>query len=254
MLNFEFYEDNTAVTGADIVFIPQGDLIGIIAGEFADTEATQLKENKFVYSLMNTLVANGLANALGLTIVGGAIVGQANALSSKTYTFTTQYYADLANQVVNVLPLPSIGDQVGLGDVNLTDLFVGAVKVASGATVSGEGMGIPSSLLQSYGSPAHASIAVASDSRDYISALMRYIVENIDVRDASTTSAITAKTSPAIASLALPAVATDATNPTTGIASADIPKIDTYSKTISLTIQRIENEATQSFDVNVVTA
>ena len=80
------------------------------------------------------------------------------------------------------------------------------------------------------------------------------MVSKMDVRSASQASAITAKTISATAGVALPAIATDATNPTTGISSANLDKLDFFSKTFSFTIQRIENESTQSYDVNVVTA
>lgn len=252
-LQFEFFEtDGNAVSAG--VFIPQSDLIGIVAGELADAEAESLKENKVVYSIANTLSNGVLADALGLTGTAGTITGQSAVLSAKAYSFTVQYYADHESEIVDVIPLPTIGNQVGVGDVALDDIFPNAVKVAAAGATVGEGILIPTSLLQVFGSPSHASLNLANDCRAYIGALIRYIVSAIPVRSASVASAITAKTILGTTGVTLPAVATDATNPTTGVDSDDLNKLDFFSRTFNMTIQRIENESTQSYDVNVVTA
>ena len=252
-LNFEFFETagNAVANG---VFIPRADLIGISAGEFADNQSVALKENKLIYSIANKLTDGVLATALGITATLGAITGQSALLSSKAYSFTVQYYADQENEVIDLLPLPSIGSQVGVGEITIEDIFPNAEKVAAAGAVPGEGVLIPSALLEDYGSPAHASLNIASDSRSYLGALIRYMVSKMDLRTASVASAITAKTIGGTTGVTLPAIATDATNPTTGINSANIDKLDFYSRTLSFTIQRIENETTQSYDVNVVTA
>lgn len=253
MLNFEYFDASGTSVGEG-VFLPQTTLLGVLATELASGESTASKDGKVLYSINNVVAGDGLPNALGLSMTAGAIAGQSGVLSTKTYTFSAQYYSDLENQVTNVLPAPTIGDQVGVGDVTIQSLFTGAVKVGAGGAIPSAGVLIPTSLLIPYGSPSHATIDPTQDSRAWIASLIRYMNTNIEVRDASTASAITAKTSPAIAALILGANATDPVNPTTGLDSANLSKIDTYSKTLTVTIQRIENESNQQFDVNVVTA
>lgn len=252
-LNFEYFEtDGTAVAAG--VFIPISDLIGISAGEFADSQSVATKDAKLAYSLANIFTNGDLASALGLSAIANNIAGQSAVLSSKSYSFTVQYYADQESDVVDVLPLPIIGNQVGVGEVAFEDLFPNSVKVAaSGATV-GEGVLIPTSLVNDFGAPLQASLNLANDCRSYIGALIRYMISVIPVRSASVASAITAKALNPTTGVTLPAIATDATNPTTSINSADLPKLDFFSKTMTFTIQRIENESTQSYDVNVATA
>lgn len=252
MLNFEFFESSGTATLAG-VYIPRSDLMGISAGEFADSESVNTKESKLIYSLINKIYADGLTGALGVSLNIPTIAGQSGLLSSKTYTITGQFYADTENQVVGVLPSPTIGDQVGVGDVIFTDLFPNAVKVSASGAVGGEGVVIPTILLEDFGSPSQASLDLANDNRDYVMALIRYIVSEASLRDATNASAITTKSVGGVTGLTLPAVAYDATNPTTGILEAQLNKIDTYSKSFSITIQRVENETTQTFDVNVVT-
>ncbi|NCO74172.1 MAG: hypothetical protein GW856_02775 [Cyanobacteria bacterium] len=252
-LNFEFFESSgTAVASG--VFIPQNNLMGINAGEFADSESLEKKESKLVYSLCNKFVDGSLNNALGISVSQNAITGQSSVLSSKSYTATIQYYASIKDQFVNVLPVPTIGNQVGIGEIIITDLFPNAVKVESGSVVSSEGVLIPSALLADYGAQTHVSLDLANDNRSWVGALIRYIVNTISLRSTLIASAITGKSVGAIATLTLPAIATDLTNPTTGFVLSDLLKIDIYSKTFSITIQRLENELNQSFDINVITA
>lgn len=251
-LNFEIF-DAAGSAVADGIFIPESDLIGVSAAELAPSEALDLKEGKIIYSIMNVIANNGLANALGLSVTAGAITGQDTNLSSKGFTVDVQYYANQETDVVDVLPLPLIGSNVGVGNVNFTDLFPNAVKVAASGAISGAGVHIPSSLLVPYGSPNQATIDLANDSRNVVGSLVRYMANNADVRDISVPSAVIATTVGDTASLILDVDATDATNPTTGISAADVSKLDTYTKSFSITIQRIENETTQTFDVNSVT-
>lgn len=252
-LNFEFFEGASTAT-SEGVYIPIADLPGVVAGEFADLESVEKKESKLIYAVLNKIFTDGLASALGIALNTPTIVGQSGSLSSKAYAITAQYYADVENQVVNVLPSPIIGDQVGVGNVAMIDLFATSAKVAASGAVAGEGVVIPTALLIPFGSPVHASLDLTVDNRDYLIALIRYIVSEADVRSATVASAITAKSIGAVAGLTLPAVAYDATNPTTAIAEADLNKINTFSRAFNITIQRIENESAQTFDVNVVTA
>lgn len=254
MIGFEFYADNTATATEEVVFIPATDLVGIVAGEFANAEPLQVKKSKSVYGIFNTILANGLTNALGLSVSSGNSQGGVNGLSGKPFSFTIEYASNLKTNQVGVLPLPTIGDQVGVGDVSINSIFPNAVKVAAAANVPSEGMGIPTSLLVDFGSPAHGTLTVNNDARSWFGALLRYIVDQYELRSATVASALTAKNLQATAPFNLTAVATDAVNPTTGFASTELKYIDTFSRTMTFSIQRLENESTQTFDVNVVTA
>lgn len=251
--NFEFLESGANAVN-NLVFFPVSDLVGYAAADFANTESADTKRSKFINGFFKALEISGLADALGMTIVTGNIIGQSDVLSTITYTMTAQYYRNIDDNSGGVLPLPLIGDQVGVGEVSLNTPFPNVVKVNAGATVPANGVGVPSSVIEAFSTLTHALIDVAADSREWLASFLRYLVSNLEVRSATKASGITAAALGANAAIALSANATDATNPTTGLAEADLPKLDVSQRSFTITIQRIEDKTTKIVDVNVVTS
>lgn len=250
---FEYF-DADGTTTAEGVFIPQSDLLGVEASELAAAEPEATKDSKFAYSVMDTFANGAFTGTLGLTLIESIIAGASALVSSKTFSVTTQYSANLADKSVGVIPAPTIGDNVGTVELSIQDIFPNATKLASSASTGSAGVLIPSADIEGYGASAHASIDPTLDSRDWISGLIRFMIDNADLRSDVVASAITAVTNSNATGVALTDVAFDDTNPTTGLDPAERNQISAFSVTSTMTIERVEDRATQSYDVNVVTA
>ena len=231
----------------DGVFIPVADLAtgGITgASEFADSEAAAVKRDKALFA-----IAYASNAALAVMITAGTLLGMTvtNAnIQTATWTVsnTTQFYEKRNGSTpLAPLPVPTTGTNNGVGDFALTDIFTGAAKVASGATVAGSGVLIETAPLTRYGSPDHASLSVSGDNRDYMSALFRLMASSSEVplKSNSTAnpvaSAVTAKTASAPVTFTLPAAAIAATNPTTALTSADSDILVLISVTSSISFK-----------------
>jgi hypothetical protein len=251
--NFEYF-DADGTTVAQGVFIPQSDLLGIQASEFASAQSTQAKDSKLCYSIMDTFVAGAFTGILALDMVENLILGTSSLVSTKTFATSIQYFANIADDTAGILPKPVIGSNVGVVELAITDVFPNAVKLSAGASTGSAGVLVPSALLDLYGSGDHASIDPTQDSRDWMAGLIRYMADNADVRSDSVASAIVDASISDATGLALTDASFDATNPTTGLDSAKRSRISGLSLTASITIERIENRSTQTYDANVVTA
>jgi hypothetical protein len=243
------------------VFIPFGDLAngGIQANtEFADSVAANIKRDKGLLATLEVLTAyiDSLTAdlKLGISVIRPTV-------QSLTWNYSLTYQAyELRNGSTPLapLPVPVSGANSGKGDIAITDAFPNAAKVASAATISGAGVLIESAPLARQGAPAHASLSVDGDNRDWFNALFRWAANDataFPVRSASAASAITAKTPSTPSIFTLPAAATASTNPTTNLSASDLDVIVPVQFTTSLTIQlALSSISGQTWDVNSVTA
>jgi hypothetical protein len=232
----------------DGVFIPVANLstVGGITGasEFADSEAAAVKRDKALFaiaSISNTALA---ARSTAGTLLGVTVTTPNFQSFTWTVSNTTQFYEKRNGSTpLAPLPVPTTGTNNGVGDFALTDIFAGAAKVASGATVAGSGVLIETAPLVRYGSPAHASLSVSGDNREYMSALFRWMASSSEVPLNSNStanpveSAVTAKTASAPVIFTLPAAAIAATNPTTALTSADSDILVLISVTSSISFK-----------------
>jgi len=245
--------DNGVLAG---LFFPREDLPGINAGELADTQNEAIKQGKFALSFgakVQEYLADTDNNVLGFS----ATVGKASingTTSNMTYTVSAQYVARLDTKSLAVLPVPTTGSNVDEGKVAISALFPSAVDVAAQGAISGEGVLIPYADLTPYGGADPASIASGTDNRDVLGAMVRALPANLTVRTATVASPVITVTTAAPSTVALVAAATDATNPTTGIADDDRDRLGVLSFVTSWTVQILLNQTTQTFDVNSITA
>lgn len=243
------------------VFIPFGDLAsgGIQANtEFADSVAANIKRDKGLLAVFEVITS--YIDALTSDLKLGISVTRPT-LQSLSYTYGLTYQAyELRNGSTPLapLPVPDSGTNSGKGDIAITDIFENAAKVASAATISGAGVLIESAPLVRQGAPAHSSLSVGGDNRDWFNALFRWAANDataVPVRSTTVPSAITAKTASTPTVFTLPAAATAATNPTTDLSSADLDILVPVQFTSSLTFQLALSPLTsQSYEVNSVTA
>jgi hypothetical protein len=175
-------------------------------------------------------------------------------LTNNVFNLSNQFYADHQTKEIDVLPLPTTGENSGKGGVAVTDVFPNAAKLAADGEVPGEGIVVPTADLQRYGSPDHATLDPTADSRLWFQAIGEYFGNELTTRSTSNASAIVGRSRGNTQPITLAPQATDSTNPTTGIASDDLNKISVFAHTYSVTIQVKLNQSTQTFEVNHVTA
>lgn len=237
------------------IFLPVSDLPGVVAGEFGAGESQVTKEGKAMLSYLNALFAYYEANTA--TILGMAATfakaSISNTLSNFTFTVQHQYLSKLSDKSYDQLPLPAAGANSGVGGVAIADIFANAESLDAEDAISGEGFVIPYADLAAYGGEVPVSIAAGQDNRDLLAAISRGVGEVLTIRDATTASAVTANTQSTAATFTLPAAATAAVDPTTGILASEVDKIATTQMTTSYTIQILLNQAAQTFDVAVAT-
>jgi hypothetical protein len=255
MLSFEYF-DAAGAAVADGVFIPTSDLLGVEDTELEAGDAD--KESKVALALLNVLYETlSLVNfdSLGWAVSKGNPTSAGADLINQGYSVTNTYAVDFATASVGQLPVPSAGANADVGLFGLFDLFPNAAKVAAAGNTSGAGVLIPSADIAAYGAPVHASVTIGAgeDNRDYLAALVNYLAAELTLRTGVDASAVTNKSRGSATGLTPPADWTDATNPTTGLDSADLPKYSFFSVAYGFTFQLLLDQSTQTFDVNHVT-
>ncbi len=257
-LSLEYF-DAAGTAAADGVFVPVAALPGVLAAELAAAQSAGTKEGKALFALLNQaliILSPTTFNKLGFTAAKATPNGAAADVINQSFTFTWQKLVNLDTDTVGMVPEPSTGANSGLGSFSVSDVYPGAVKVASGGAVSGAGVVIQTAGLTPYGSLTHAGLTISgsSDNRDWFAAFLDHCAVDAAVRSTTVASAITAASVSAIGATTIPAAYYQATDPLSGIAAADVPKRGLITRTLSYTLQLLLNQSTQTFDVNVVTA
>lgn len=257
-MSFEYFDaDGNAV--ADGVFLPVAALPGLNASELAASEPAHLKLSKSIAAVVETIyttLSPTNFNKLGFTTSKASPAGAGTNLINQNYGFTTQKVLNFDTDTIGMIPEPATGTLNGLGSFSISDVFPSATKVAAGGATGGAGVLIPTTLLLAYSSLTHAGITISgtSDNRDWFAALFDWFGNAAPVRDASTASAVTARSAGAPSATSIPTAFTQSTNPTSGILASEAPSRGLVSKSYSITIQYVLNQSTQTFDVNSVTA
>lgn len=236
------------------VFIPISDLPGINAGEFAAAESDTKKQSKAMLATY-LAIADGLPdNTLGLTATRGS-TGAGLDLTNNTFTMVPTLYIDHETGMFDVLPIPTAGNNLGVGGLAITDIFANAVKIAADGAISGEGFLIPTSDLGRYGAPNHGNLDPAADSRLWFLGLFQWVgvTSDLPVRGGSTESAIVGKSRAGTSAVTLPGAATATDNPTTDLVASDLSKISVVSHNCTLSVQTRTDQLNQTLDVNVTT-
>ena len=250
----EFFEASvTSPSGAsEGVFIPIGDLPGVESGEFANTASQETKEAKGILAAFNKMKTNLPSGALGLSITRNTASGGLD-LTNNSFSIVSQLMADHETKQLSPLPVPTTGDNSGVGAVTIIDLFPNAEKIAADGAISGEGFLVPTADVEKHGSPDHDSLVLADDSRMWVQGLAEFVSSTLTIRSASQQSAITTRTRGNTQGVTLPPAATAQANPTTDLTQSDLNKISVFSHNYSVIIQTKMNQVSQTFDVNVAT-
>lgn len=219
-MSISFFE-NSSVVGADGLFFPISDLPGIVASELATLEASNKKHSKFLFSFLDKLATGYNTNHLGFSIIKGKPTISNNSVNL-TYNISTQVVVNLINNNVIPIPVPSSGDNLGIGDFGLADYFPG-VSVVTSTDTAGPGVLIPFTDLTNYG--VSGTPTLGTDDRALLFSLVSYITESSGFAVRSTSpavqSAIITKQLASNVLTELPTISYAATNPTTGLSSSN---------------------------------
>jgi hypothetical protein len=257
-MSFEYF--NAAGTAvADGVFIPVTGVSGLLAAEMASGVAADVKLSKAVYALLEkayTILSPSVFNKLGFTAAKASPAGSGTDLINQNYSFTAQKVANYDTDTLSMIPLPSTGTFSGLGKFAIGDLFAGAAKVSAGDAIASAGFLIPTALLTAYSSLTHAGLTVSgvSDNRDWFHALLDWLGNSVALRSATVSSAITSRSASSPSATAPSGTLISTTNPTSALSANETDRYAVLSKSYSITVQLALNSATQTFDVNSVTA
>ena len=238
------------------VFIPVADLPGVTASELSGGTAAQQIANAvfgIVKQIYNTISPSSFA-ALGITVANSEAKPSVG-ITTRTYSLTGQYIADIDAQSVGPVPVPGSGTNSGVGKFAITDVFPSAALVAAAGSISGAGIVVETAPLVNYGSPAQGSLNPASgqDNRNWLLALYNWFVDGgLTVRVSGTTqSAITTASRSTPVNSQLPTNATASSNPTTGVNAAALNRIFVSSVTYTIAVETIDDQTTDTFSVNV---
>jgi hypothetical protein len=248
---------SSANLAADSITIPLStlDSFGLSSGERANTPADV---QRAIFSALKAIQSESFTSVVGLAKPGAPT--QANPavnLLNNTFSLTQTLVADLTAQpnTIGLIPLPTAGTNNGIGGIGVADVFAGAAAQASGTSVTNV-LAIPKADLSPFGfAPANGTnFASGDDDRNFFSALLQYLATSNDIalRTATVSSSVVARSLTAPGAGTLPANATAATNPTTGI-SAD-SRVLPIASTFTITFQQAINQVNETVDINFVTA
>jgi hypothetical protein len=256
-LNFEYFsaEGNTVAAG---VFLPVASLWNVQSNELANTAAD--RESRVIFGILEKLCNPNspfvtLENKLGIFSEYSTPVGVSTNLLEQTYTLTAQYFANLANNTIQPIPVPTSGNNSNTGQVKIVDVFAGATKLAATTATGGAGVLIPTSELVPYGGPAHANINVDQDSRSWLSALFLYLADKATVRSTGTASAVVSANPILTVTGTLPSGALIASNnPTSGIDPTKQVTNMVITRSVTITLELLFDTQSETIKPNHVVA
>lgn len=220
------------------VFIPRDTgLPGVTAAaELGDAN----KERKVAYALATQIfdTVDPISNKLGLALTKPTPVGAASNRINQTFTLTTQFMANHANNSVGQLPLPA-GDT---GKITLQQMFSEASIVAAEAAIPEPGILVPNTLITSFGGSVPANTNPA-DCRSWLDALWSSMVNQLEAN-----TALISQSRGSATGFAPPTNFTGA-GAITGLQSADLPFRSFFSVTYTMTLQLLLNQSNQTFDL-----
>jgi hypothetical protein len=257
-LQIEYFDAAGNATNAG-VFIPIAALPGIISTELAPEVSPPIKQSKVIFSILNRIfdvVSPTSFAALGLTVTKNTPSGTGINRIGQTFSATWQKLVDLSSNSLKLIPVPSTGANLGLGEFSLLDIFPLAEKVAAAGAVSGAGIVIATAPLTEYDSDLvqdSITISNSSDNRNYLFAFLTYLSVAMDLRSATVASALSGLSASSIGATAIPAAFTQSNDPTSDIDPANLPKLGIITKTLTYTVELEMNTTSQTFDVRVAT-
>lgn len=272
-LNIFFNDDNTVTVPTTLpftgIYIPIADLPGMDAAELATSVSENEKQGKTIYSITlavnNYLSAN--TNTLGesMTVANPIVVG--TDLLKQSYSLVVDYLVDVSQGLVQMIPTPTSGVYLGIGDFSLTDVFPTIFTVpstdntadASGIGAAGAGVLISTDDLDTYGffndvlGSDITTINITADNRYALASIFQSICDgNVAVRTTSIASGITAISISDASTQAIPTTYTQATNPLSGISDDDRDHVSFSRRTYTITFELSTVPA--NFEINNTTS
>lgn len=259
-LDFFYNDANTVTVPTTLPFvglyIPISNLPGMTAAELATSEAANRKEGKTVFSLIQKIHSYLFVNtgtlSLTTSISNPSVVSP--SLISVTYNMVVSYLTNVASGTNSMIPPASSGVYSGIGDISLRDIFPNCIKVtstantadASGIGAAGAGVLISSGDLSSYGffndvpGSTITTLNITSDNRYAVAAIYQAICDgNVGVRSTANASGITRVTISNATVMSIPPTYYAASNPVSGINSADLDRLSLTLRTYSITFELI---------------
>lgn len=238
------------------VFIPVAALPGIVStNSQSELNSPGITESKVVLALLTQIYnkVRSLSSSLGFSVSKGNPTGVGTDIVNQNYGASYTHAINLNTGVVETIPLPTTGTNVGKGGVSLFYVFPGALKVNSGDAIDSAGIIIPSAEIEALGGGNHASLTVAdgADNRKWFNGFFGALVNTVSKKSATVSSAIIAASRGTTNIFNPPAAFTDPSNPTSGIPANNLRNYVFITTAFSVTIQLLLNQETQSFDVNV---
>jgi hypothetical protein len=255
-----FY-DVAGTSLVDGIFLPIATLPGLIATEIADAQLDHLKYSKTLNAISETLFSaisnSSFAASVSFSANKLAPAGAGLEQITQGFSFSFSKVLDLQGQEILEVPVPTVGSNIGIGDIDLTDVFPSASKVTIGGAISGAGVVVSTSLLTPYSSITHAGLTIngSMDNREALSALIMFLGNASLLRSTTQASGITSRTvqtTPTIS--AIPASFTALPNPTSGIDPTQVLVRSLITRTCTITFNYSLNVSAQTFDVRSVTA
>lgn len=237
------------------IFIPNTALPGFSTLEL--DASSPGKDSKFVLSFLNRLYTyineTGL-KPLGLNMTKPNPVGAGTNLVNQNFGLVHTYALDYRYSTINSIPIAT----TGLNANNLlafNNVFSGSIPVTSGDT-PGAGIVIPDTELVDYGAVTVGSYGsgtnLNNDNRLLVIGIARMLSQRLELKSASNPNSAIIQASRNAPTIFTPPIDfTAATNPTSGIPSADLPFFNFVNTGYSFTIQLKLDDINQSFDVNV---
>jgi hypothetical protein len=251
------------------LYIPIADLPGMTAAELATTEAANRKEGKTVFSLIQRIHSYLFVNtgtlSLTTSISNPTVVSP--SLISVMYNLQVNYLTNVALGTNSMIPPASTGVYSGIGDISLRDIFPNCIKVtstantadASGIGAAGAGVLISSGDLATYGflndvpGSTISTLNITGDNRYAIAALYQSICDgNVGIRSTANASGITKVNISNAVVFSIPASYYSASNPVSGISSANLDHLSITARTYSITFELVL--LMEVLEINNVTA
>ncbi len=249
MINFETVTSGANPT-ADSLLIPFGDLYGLDgASELGNSSEEDDAKISASFNLTMADKVSALTNPLGISIAKPNPTGAGTDIIRQNVALTWNYVIDFDNQEAKVYPV--IGGSSK--EVAFTDVFPNAEVLTTTGSASADSLALPIADLTARNSNitvANKQGSLGDDQREMLEAMTRLVFTSADVRSASQTSAVQAKTRSNVQGSGVPNnFFTDTT-----FAEADQSKLGWFTTNYSMTHEYKLNQNDQTYDVNVVTA
>jgi hypothetical protein len=240
---------NTASAG---VFIPLSDLLGMTTVELETTGTTL--EGHLAYAFLNAL-HSGLkdSGSLGFPEISKlAPTGAGENRFSEGVTLNIQRLIDLRTGNIGLIPLPTTGENAGLGAVLLVDIWPNCELLLAGISTGEPGVLISHNWITAWGGTIPS--VLANDARSWISAFIVALVHSLQRRTTAIPSAITRKTDTTairVTGSAVPQEFYDATNPLAGILETDLPYLRLIRESLTVEYEMVVNPANQTLEIYI---